>query len=69
MIAKASHIFFNQKLWHFSDINVQNFNKMLTYDTVSIEQLGSGVFKLNYRVIEAGPHLYVDDITFSTAQC
>ena len=32
--------FFQQEIWHFSDINVCNFNKKLANDVVSFEQLG-----------------------------
>ena len=31
--------FFQQKYWRLSDINVSNFNEMLTNDVVSFEQL------------------------------
>ena len=32
--------FSNKKYWHVWDINVWNFNKKLTKDVVSFEQLG-----------------------------
>ena len=32
--------FFQQKFWHFSDINVSNFNETLTNDVVNFEQPG-----------------------------
>ena len=32
--------FFKKKYWHISDINVWNFNEMLTNDIVSFEQPG-----------------------------
>ena len=34
--------FFNKKYWQISDINVLNFNDMLTNDVVSFEQPGPG---------------------------
>ena len=35
--------FFNQKYWGIWDINVWNFNKTLTDDVISFEQLGPGI--------------------------
>ena len=32
--------FFNKKYWQIADINISNFNEMLTNDVVSFEQLG-----------------------------
>ena len=37
--------FFQQIYWHIRDINVWNFNKTLTNDVVSFEQLGPGIWK------------------------
>ena len=33
------HSFFNKKYWHVSDINIWNFNEILTNDFVSFERL------------------------------
>ena len=40
---KSFSHFFNKKYWQISDINVLNFNDMLTNDVVSFEQPGPGV--------------------------
>ena len=40
---EASHIFFNKKYRLICDINVWNFNDMLTNDVVSFEQPGPGI--------------------------
>ena len=37
-------IFFRQKYWHISDINVWNFNEMLTNNIFSFEQLDPGFY-------------------------
>ena len=45
LTAKASHIFFQQKiLAYFRYCKVWNFNKTLTNDIVSFEQLGPGLY-------------------------
>ena len=41
--AKASHLLFNKKYWHISDINFRNFNQTLTNNVVSLEPLGLDV--------------------------
>ena len=46
--AKASHIFFNQKYRHIWDINVWNFNILLTNDVVSFEQPGPKGVDINF---------------------
>ena len=39
----AFALFFDKKYWQIWDINVWNFNKMLTNDVVSFEQPGPGL--------------------------
>ena len=39
-VQKLLEFFFNKKYWHIRDINIGNFNEMLTNDAVSFEQPG-----------------------------
>ena len=41
--------FLNKTFWHFSDINVWNFNETLTNDVISFEQPAPGLYPLSYR--------------------
>ena len=44
----------NEKYWHIWDINIWNFDKMLTYDVMSFERLGPDSKEVNPFVQSLG---------------